>query len=58
MRIRIMISDCILGVFEVNKYNGTNDKHKKNIWTLYGSSWDHVIIKFRDKKSDKMSKNI
>ena len=25
---------------------------------VYGSSWDHVIIKYRDKNADKMSKNV
>ena len=38
---------------EVNDYDGTNDKPEKNIWTLYGSSWDHVIIEYRYKNADK-----
>ena len=46
------------GVFAVNDYDGTNDKAEKNIWTMYGSSWDHVIIKYRDKNADKKSKNM
>ena len=46
-----------LGVIEVSNHDGINDKsEKENIWTLYGSSWDHLIFKYRDKKSDKIIK--
>ena len=47
-----------LEVLEVNNYDGANYKPEKNIWMLYGSSWDHIIIKQRDKNADKISKNM
>ena len=45
-------------VLVVNNHDGTNDKPENNIWKLYGSSWVHVIIKYRDKNADKMNKNM
>jgi len=58
MRLRIMILDSFWG-FSRSRITMEPMIHpKKIIWTLYGSSWDHVIIKYRDKKADKLSKNV